>query len=440
MKIRGHPVVTLISHFRRLEESHTKAIQRPVEIGIPLQRAASVIQNICTDLGPGGRVELDDELSTGLPINIKVSPSHPGLASYDSENYGFGGYDQPIGGGLRKMSVPLRFWGMPYRSIQVSEDVAAQQPIGSPVTSAREKKPTPPQWLEGTYRPRALTEAGAHALELLAPGAEGLTPFPSRQLASLEERRKYLAMRYVALDLLKLGLVVEANGHYRHVDNKHFDSVGIFAKMKLTRSDCRMHEQDMIAMLAVGRMMSLDQIILAEPENARNNAEQLWEMEENGLVERHQIVHGKGNWEAYALSDRTWRQLHREHPDLSMLGIKSRRPSGNNRDLHESLQVDALAWFVHELVDAGGFVLKLSLDRALRQNAFQNGGGRFLDFRLHYQNDQGMEGIEDIEVIGIGSAYRSRSKCDAINHCAVHRSFSAGADRIAMGKHVCIGR
>jgi hypothetical protein len=384
-------------------------------------------------------MEPRDELFKGL--QVELDQSLPGIASHDSEGYGFSGYGQFMGRNPGQASVPLRYWGVPDRVDLKIEESEAQQSGDSPITSVSEKQPKPPKWLEGTYRPKALTEAGALALNLLGPGAEGLSPVPSTQLSSLVERRRWLAMRYVALDLLQLGLVFEINGHYKHIDDlENRDTVGFWAKMKLTRSNSRMHEQDMLAMLAVGRMMSLDQIILAQPEHARNNAELLWAMESTGLVERHQVVHGKGKWEAYGLTDKSWRWLHREYPDLSRLGIKSRRPTGKNRDYHESLQVDALGWFQQELVDAGGVVRKIYLDRALRQIANQNGGGGYLDFRLYYRNALGLEGLEEIEVIGLGSSYRSRSRLDAIQHCAVHCSYSAGGHRIAMGSHVCIGR
>lgn len=374
--------------------------------------------------------DLHQEANLAHSTTVDTSQADPGFSGYRRAD------DLP-----RHTLVPLRAWGLPTRPNPELDKVEAEGLVVVANPATKVPRLRAPEWLRGSYRPKALTSAGAFALNQLSPAGDGLNPFPRCRIANLEQRREYLAMRYVALDMLMRGLAFEVNGHFHHwEDLDHRSAIGNLAQMEMTPSNERMHELAMLSWLAICRMMSLDQVILLEPQNARNNVDLLWALEAKDLVTRFQVVHGLGRWDAYTLTDRTWRWMHHQYPELAKRGVGPRKLAGNNRDLHEALQVDALCWFIQDLTDAGGEVLDVWLDRALRREAYHGGGGGYRDFRLCSRNAKGLETIQEVEVIGVGSTYRTRGKREANRNCPVYCSYSAGGGRIEMGRHVSIGR
>jgi hypothetical protein len=382
-------------------------------------------------------------LCDGIHLGVAVKPSNGDLrrGALHDEDYGFPGYRLSAGEHERIVQVPLRMWGRPYPVLTFPAEAEAQPRPPKRVSRRAVAELGPPSWLQGVYRPRALTPVGALALERLAPMGGGLRGYPLKAMESLSVRRDFLAMRYVALDLLRMGLVYELNGSYHHIDSlPERDMLAWEAKYALPRSTSRIHETDLLAWLAVTRSLSLDQFVSIDPENAFNNVELMFELVRQRLVDVTPISLGKGKWDGYGLSASAWRWLRKEHPELQAQGFGPRRAIGSNRDLHESLQADAIMWFAHAVQDAGGEVVDVALERALKREGENLRGEKFFDVRLTHVNSLGLRGIQEIEVVGIGNHYRRRAKIDLMRSSPVYRSFSSHAGVIALGDHVSVGR
>lgn len=384
-------------------------------------------------------MELNDDFPGKLPLRPSISG--PGLGSTTNQDGGFPGWGPFRREGDRVRLVPLRIIGLPLRE---SPGLSRTEEATNPSFRGKDNNGrllTPPGWLEGHYRPRALTPAGTLALEQLGPMGEGFTAFPKGRFESLSDRRDHLAGKYAALDLLKRGLVCEVNGTFHHISHKHsLEELGEKAKQSMNPSDKFMEVKEILEWLAVGRSMTLDQYISLDPDNASKNVDLLWALENEKLVDRFHVKHGRGSWEAYTLSKSAWRYLRHDLVGLDERGFGPRRPIGCNRDFHELIQVDAIFWFEQMIKDAGGQVVDLKLEKALKGEIGFNEKGSYFDFRMNYINEDKMRGLIEVEVIGMSSWYRMSIKRNAIKSSPVYWSFSAHSDSIEMEKHVVIGR
>ena len=390
----------------------------------------------------------------GVPPSLPFSPTRPGRTPVrdDEEPVGFSGYRQGPSISTWRNGLPPVIWGKgplvpEYHFDQTDE---RRSKIAENILNGSQQKTLrAPKWLEGRYRPRLLTEAGLAALEQAAPGGPGIRPYPPKQVTSMKEMRDYLAQRYIAFDLLERGLVVESAGLYIHQDNLGYGKDRDINRThkgwwnylsNLTRSKSSVTELDLLKWLAIGRSMSIDQIISIDPDNAKNNIELLWILEKNKIVDRIRLFHGEGSWEAYSLSQKAWKNLTKEYPNIKEAGYGPHHSIGNNRDFHESLQVDALNWFITEIELGGGKIESIQLEGALRRKAMKNFEHSFLDFKIYHTPRNGITIPLEVEVIGVGSTYRSKSRMANLHSMPTIRTFSPQGHSINLGKNVVIGR
>lgn len=319
---------------------------------------------------------------------------------------------------------------------------------------AKPKKPKRPKWLPSSYHARALTQVGADALADLGPDGPGILGYPTSPMKSLQERRDMLAARYAAHDMIRLGHAVEVRGaYYFRKDSKDGADHLADAFKRMQRSDGQMDLYEMGKWLAVYRMATLDQIFTLDPENEFNNFQLLSEMEDRGFAIRSQVRFGKGRIDIWSLGPDLWGDLKSRYSEMETRGFGPLppamiRPNGmvntggrRNVFLHPLLQVDAIQWFIHEAELNQNVVKALMLERYLRRNGENEPGHRYLDFRLMIQGPFGASLPTDVEVIGLGSQYRSREKKAYIRSSSiVHKSFSSTPHKIELLNHVCIGR
>lgn len=315
-------------------------------------------------------------------------------------------------------------------------------------------RPPVPSWLEGSYRPRALTAVGVQALERLGPGNEGLRGFPREPLATLAERRDLLAARYLAWDMVARGVAVEAGGVYHHKSptTPSLEALAFRARWAFLSSSYYMDERELLTWLGIFRLATLDQLLTLDPENARNNHTLLAELKDRGLVSTLRVPMGEGSLEVWQLTPRGWRYIARAYPEMRPRGMGPLHPLSGDEPailsscatgrhaLHALLQVDAIQWFGHMIRAQEGQVTNLYLERVLMREGGNRRGGRFLDFRVAYELANRAAGSFDVEVIGTGHDYRSWACQDYIRKGAAHGSFSGASSRIELGRHVCIGR
>jgi len=146
---------------------------------------------------------------------------------------------------------------------------------GTPPSPRVKKAVQPPRWLESQYRPRRLSENGRQFLDRLAPNAGLVSPVPFTGMSSLLERRDYLARRYVALDLLRKGLVIEAFGHYQNarIPRPTVDRISPL-KEGLPRDTEGVEAAEILLRLAVYRRMSWGQLMALQPLGAGSTVDQ----------------------------------------------------------------------------------------------------------------------------------------------------------------------
>lgn len=351
---------------------------------------------------------------------------------------------------MRRCLSPVRFHREDPQPLE--EDETQLPPSGQEILSLG--RPAVPSWLEGSYRPRALTAVGVQALEQLGPGSEGLRGFPREPVATLAERRDLLAARYVAWDMVARGDAVEAGGvyHHRSPTMPSLEALAFRARWAFLSSSYHMDEKELLTWLGIFRLSTLDQLLTMDPENARNNHALLVELRDKDLVSTVRVPMGEGSLEVWQLTPRGWRYIARTYPEMRPRGMGPLHPlsadepailsscATGRHALHALLQVDAIQWFEHMIRAQGGQITNLYLERALMREGGNRQGERFLDFRVAYELAHRAAGSFDVEVVGTGHSYRCRTRQDYIRNCAAHGSFSGASSRIELGRHVCIGR
>jgi hypothetical protein len=391
------------------------------------------------------------------PPILVDQPSGNGISQSPLDNDGFA-----FRWGSHGSSEAIRARLGPVRAFQVYPGQGSQmKDVTSPSRHATKQpesplKPTPPKWLMGNYKPRGLTQAGLAALEALGPEGEGFRAFPLTPLDSLEARRDMLAAKYTAMDLVQQGLAFEANGSYFPMREIHRrKNLGQLTILSLQHSGFYMDEMELLRWLALGRMLTLDQFIAIDPENAYNNVTVLREMADRRIVNAREVPMGKGTVEVWELGKPGWEYLcePRHFPELKGLGYgpsRTKIPRHENlivqshhagrRDFHSLIQTDAILWFMHDIAIRGGRVSQILLERALVLDGGNQLGERRLDFRIYHEAPDGRQGTFDVEVVGVGSAYRSAAFKKNLRGSPAHRSFSAAPGKIELDRHISIGR
>jgi hypothetical protein len=290
-------------------------------------------------------------------------------------------------------------------------------------------------------------------LESLAPDGTGGCGYPFAPLRTLSARRDLLGARYAALDMVQRGLAFEVLGTYHHVTRKPDEGrIRSWAFSMLPQSHDAMDSIELLVWLATYRIATLDQIATLDPENAGNNVLLLMEWEREGLVRRAKVPLGMGEIEIWFLGKRAWDRVRSEYIDLEERGLGPlggalTRANGMISSscsgcwiLHHLHQVDAIAWFRHQLQSAGGRMIGVALDRALRTGMDGEALTHYLDFRVEYVNHLGIQNAFHVEVVGTGSNYRSLAKKDIIKASPVNYRYSSVVTKKPHERFVNIGR
>ena len=351
----------------------------------------------------------------------------------------------------RKHLSPVRA----YRSNPVS--LVATDEVRNPTKEGKAPDAWPrqkaPAWVGGRYHPKTLTVAGVLALEHMGPDGDGFKGFPAESLPSIQAHRDMLAGRYVAWDLVARGLVKEIGGMYYHFSKNHIpDPRELRTRLNVPNSDFYLDPFEQMSWLALSRLMTLDQFIALDPENARNNIEVLLDLRDLKLVTSCPVPLGRGSLEVWHLTAKGWRLLRAEYIDMVSRGYGPRRRISRFEDriittctqgryaLHSLLQVDALQWFTRDLTSQGHHVTEFLLERALMREAREAEENYFFDFQMAYEKSTGARGCFVVEVIGTGHSYRTSKRKAFLRSSPVYRTFSGASSHIELGWHVCIGR
>lgn len=390
----------------------------------------------------------------GVPLTVRIPPLHgETLQSLLGEPWmGLGRETPEAMGDVRRRLSPVRaFRPDQLAPASIGKDIEVANK--AQVQEEPKAKPRPPAWLEGTYRPRKLTEAGVHALNCLGPDGNGLHRFLRQPLLSTAVHRDVLAARYVALDMVQRGLAFEARGSYHHIDELfRRDGCAFESTFSLCRSENVMASNEILKWLAIARVMMLDQFIMVDPENARNNVNMLLRLADEGLVRERTVVMGQGTVSMWQLTRKGWNLLSKGDADLKSRGFGPMRPLSWHEDtiftscssgryaVHQVWQMDAILWFKRDLEDRNLHLTDLWLAGALAAMGGNEKEGRILDFRMHWAAEDGRQGSFDVEVVGVGNSYRSAASIQERRTCVAIRCFSGASNHIEHCEHVTIGR
>lgn len=301
-----------------------------------------------------------------------------------------------------------------------------------------------PKWLEGKYRPRGLSQEGMQFLHKLAPdsafkngGIDLLQVDGNWQ--SIEQRMAYLQRKYVALDLLRKGLVVEQGGRFwprdlEHEARKTINVVSQGRERILRASEVSQQDfDDMLVWIATFREASIDQVraTMAARQDVTHAAI------ERALKDRHvelnEVRFGRESMPigTVHLTTDGMKYIKGMEGGRSFLdcGFGTRKVGTGIGEYHEQAVSDGIGYYCHEVQEAGGIVTEIALDSTLRREYL---GDRFVpDFRIKYEIE-GDPGRWDVEVIGLSSDYR-RSSTSAKTKSTGMRSFNPTGKKAGSG-------
>lgn len=301
----------------------------------------------------------------------------------------------------------------------------------------RANKARPAEWLKGAYRPRNLTEIGALATEELRPGGPGLITVGQDDWRDLEDRKAYLSRRYVGLDLLRKGLVVEVLGTYwNREDKRPKEKVQAEVMARLSGGEPHTTREDLMCWAACFRRMSLEHLYSLDPQGAKENLIRAMEMVEQGVFEAREVQIGEGHLTTLGMTRRGWKEFRKEFPEAEERGLGPREPLGRNLELHEQAVGDALGYFAHEIQAKGGEVVGVWLDRSLRR--MHLGDDKVRDLRIEFVNRLGLRTLAEVEVVGVSNAYRM-ARAVAKSGGFGRRGFDV-TGRLKGGSHVAVSR
>ncbi|OQA37293.1 MAG: hypothetical protein BWY56_01087 [Acidobacteria bacterium ADurb.Bin340] len=316
--------------------------------------------------------------------------------------------------------------GMPHRDPAVQEMLRghAQQGRGAfqervqgvrspsksePGSAREEERPESAPWCRSFYRPRHLTRVGLGVMRALDPDRRGeadILKMGDSPASSLQARETFLRRRYTALDLLTKGWVFEEKGLYCHL-SRIDDRETIRAQRFAGQGDAQtvLKDEQILQWVAVLRRASWDQLLALDFQAQAGVAAALDRLLKEGLLETGRAVLWEGDLEVIGLSKAGWKEVQKMVPLAREWGWAPRKILPNNREYHEQIAGDAVAWAVHRVAqDAGAAPSAIHLDRALRRIYL---GSEFVpDIRVEFPIRPGVDSYYEVEVLGRGRDYR----------------------------------
>lgn len=279
--------------------------------------------------------------------------------------------------------------------------------VGPEVPQKRMRMPELPSWLEGQFRPRGLSPLGRDFLSRLSPdrvaATGGVSPLLEGRWESLEQRMAYLSQKYLGLDLLRRGLVVEADGRFwpralaREAELEALRST--IRRRELRDSGSPMSPDEALVWLAAYREAAWDQMRALHPQDLRGTDALVQVLLDQGLAEERRVQMGKGTLGTLRLSPRGL-EAFKSLPgaeEFIRRGFGPRKTGRGIGELHEQAVGDGIGYFGHEVQTLGGKVTGLTLDPGLRREYL--GSEHCPDLRVEYEIG-GLAAQWDIEVVG----------------------------------------
>ena len=264
-----------------------------------------------------------------------------------------------------------------------------------------------PKWLDGHYRPKGLTPMGREFLESLSPElvvvSGGVTPLQEKAWISLEERMGYLQRKYMALDLVRKGLAVEADGQFwPRVLEREAQMAAIRAlerRRDMGDEGSPMGPDEALVWLAAYREAAWDQIRALHPQDAKKVDALMQALMDQGLVDERRVKMGLGSLGTLRLTPRGFDafKVLPGSEEFLRRGFGPRKTGRGIGELHEQAVGDGIGYFGHEVQSLGGVVTGITLDPGLRREYL--GSKHYPDLRVEYEIE-GHGAQWDIEVMG----------------------------------------
>lgn len=301
-----------------------------------------------------------------------------------------------------------------------------------------------PKWLDGAFRPRGLSVQGREFLERLDPAREsakaGVGLLDEEPWSSLDQRMAYLRRKYLALDLVRRGLAVEADGRFWPQALAE-EAMRAHARGPALR---RRHDeagplklQDALAWAGAFREASWDHFRSLHPPYHRATDHLIQAMLDKHLLMAREVAFGKGQLHTLRLTDRGMEFLRRmpEGEGLIARGFGPRKTGRGIGEYHEQAVGDGIGYFAHEVQAGGGRVTGFTLESALRREYAAS--SHRPDFRIEFETEFGRSSM-DIEVAGVGRDYRGSTRLSKMAAVAV-RGFDPRG-RMDRTRDVGVGR
>jgi hypothetical protein len=171
----------------------------------------------------------------------------------------------------------------------------------------------------------------------------------------------------------------------------------------------------------------------------RGTWDELDRLASEGLLLMEHVEMGAGRLETVSLTKKGWKELLVAHQYASTWGWGPRRPLPQNREFHEQVVGDAVAYALHELVSMEAKPVGVLLDSALRR--IYLGMPYIPDLRLDFEDRLGVPGHYLLEVEGRGSDYRGLRHAEKMNSAGLFRGFSVRSGTSQRGGwRVCVSR
>lgn len=306
------------------------------------------------------------------------------------------------------------------------------------------RRPENPEWCRSFYRPRRLTHDGSSVLRLLDPDGMGkVEPLILGEVphASLKARERFLARRYTAIDLLMKGYAFEEVGQYFHISKiREREELRNQRLAQLGGADSSMPtEQHLLQWIGVLRRASWEQLFAIEPYAKRSLVDRVDDLCFRGFLSTAPIHLGRGEVETITLTKKGMKAVMEWVPQAEMWGWGPRKPLPDNREYHEQVVGDAVAYQIHAVTaDMKTSPSSVWLDRGLRRLC--QGMESVPDVRIGFELLPGIETYFDVEAEGIGTRYRASGHEAKLQGAKIFRVFSTTGGKVQGGNHVLIGR
>lgn len=294
--------------------------------------------------------------------------------------------------------------GRPY---EVAEAVIIPKDLGS-----RSRPFRTPDWLDGRFRPRNLTQEGLTFLKRMDPAVSselgGVEILGINPWSSLEERLEYLQRKYLALDMVRKGFAVETDGKFwPKVLQREADRAGMMAIQRRRELSLQapISVEEAFVWMGAFREASWDQMRSLHPHLQDHMDALLQAMLDQKLIESRRVIFGEGTLETLRISENGMRifRMIPEGKELLNRGFGPRKTGRGIGEYHEQAVGDGIGYFCHEIQVNDGTVTGIALDSMLRREYL--GNPHSPDFRIEFETDLGKDQW-DIEVMGVGCDYR----------------------------------